>query len=83
MRRVSLIYVLLASLPLFAAHSQSRDQATMVEAGVPVFEGDVRRPYVVVGQIKDNLRKPFAFPPKSHHGQNTGGDLGARKKDGR
>jgi hypothetical protein len=28
---------------------------------VPVFEGDINRPYVVVGEIKDNLRKHFAF----------------------
>lgn len=28
---------------------------------VPVFEGDADRPYVVVGEIKDNLRKHFAF----------------------
>lgn len=36
----------------------------MAETGkptVPVFGGDVDRPYVVIGEIKDNLRKHFAF----------------------
>jgi hypothetical protein len=28
---------------------------------VPVFEGDVDRAYVVVGEVNDNLRKHFAF----------------------
>jgi predicted Fe-Mo cluster-binding NifX family protein len=28
---------------------------------VPVFEGDIDRPYHVIGEIKDNLRKHFAF----------------------
>lgn len=28
---------------------------------VPVFEGDVDRPYRVIGEIRDNLRKHFAF----------------------
>lgn len=27
----------------------------------PVYETSVDRPYVVLGEIKDNLRKPFAF----------------------
>jgi hypothetical protein len=28
---------------------------------VPVFEGDVDRPYIVIGKIDDNLRKHFSF----------------------
>ena len=28
---------------------------------VPVFEGDTDRPYVIVGEVKDNLRKHFNF----------------------
>jgi hypothetical protein len=28
---------------------------------LPVYEGNTDKPYVVVGEIKDNLRKPFAF----------------------
>ena len=63
MRRVILVYVLLVTLPLCAGYTESRDVAIAVEADLPVFEGDVKRPYVVVGQIKDNLRKPFAFLP--------------------
>ena len=63
MRRLFLVYVLLVTLPLAPAHSESRDLISAVETGLPVFEGDVKRPYVVIGQIKDNLRKPFAFLP--------------------
>ena len=35
----------------------------MRNSAPPVFSGDVERPYIVVGEIKDNLRKPFAFMP--------------------
>ena len=63
MRRVFLVFVLLVTTPFYAGHSESRDAISAVEAGVPVFEGNVKRPYVVVGQINDNLRKPFAFLP--------------------
>lgn len=61
MRRVFLVKVLLVTTPLYAGDAESRDAIIAVDAGVPVFEGDVKRPYVVIGQIKDNLRKPFAF----------------------
>ena len=43
---------------------QTVEPAVSVEnaaASVPVYEGDVRRPYVVIGKIDDNLRKHFAF----------------------
>ena len=63
MRRVSLVFVLLVTTPFYAGHSETHDAAIAMKDGVPVFEGDVKRPYVVVGQIKDNLRKPFAFLP--------------------
>lgn len=33
------------------------------ESNVPVFEGDIDRPYRVIGQVNDSLRKPFAFVP--------------------
>lgn len=32
-------------------------------AVVPVFESGVERPFKVIGEIKDNLRKPFSFSP--------------------
>lgn len=35
--------------------------AETAKPAVPVFEGDTDRPYVVIGEIKDNLRKHFAF----------------------
>lgn len=43
------------------APSQARSVSASAEGQVRVFEGDVARPYVVVGEIRDNLRKPFAF----------------------
>lgn len=46
------------------ATAEANDTSTTAEtetAAVPVFEGGVKRPYIVVGQIVDNLRKPFAF----------------------
>lgn len=43
------------------AEVHARTADGVVDDAVPVFEGDVARPYVVVGEIRDNLRKPFAF----------------------
>ena len=50
-------------LPFKQAHSEGQQIDAAVETIVPVFKGDIKRPYFVVGQIKDNLRKPFAFLP--------------------
>ena len=54
----------LALLGLFTtvpnAKAESDDPAT-IETAIPVFEGDITRSYVVIGEVKDNLRKPFAF----------------------
>ena len=63
MRRAALLSCLITILPLHPARSQNQRMYVSAEAAVPVFRGDVKRPYVVVGQIKDNLRKPFAFLP--------------------
>jgi hypothetical protein len=49
-----------ASLCLPAA-SEARTVKAAVGRAVPVFAGDVTRPYVVIGEVNDNLRKPFAF----------------------
>ena len=32
-----------------------------IDVSLPVYEGDIERPYVIVGQIKANLRKHFSF----------------------
>ncbi len=45
---------------LATAESEPADQKTI---DVPVYEGGVQRSYIVIGQIKDNLRKHFAFQP--------------------
>jgi hypothetical protein len=36
-------------------------KSEMPAASVPVFEGEVDRRYRVIGEIRDNLRKHFAF----------------------
>ena len=63
MWRLFLFCCLVLMLPFKPAHSESQQIDAAVGTVVPVFEGDIKRPYVVVGQIKDNLRKPFAFLP--------------------
>ncbi len=52
---------LLAGWPHVAvAESVATEQKTF---DVPVYEGGVQRSYVVIGQIKANLRKHFSFQP--------------------
>lgn len=61
MRRAARLSCLVAILPLHPANSANQHIDVAVETAVPVFQGNVKRPYVVIGHIKDNLRKPFAF----------------------
>ena len=61
MRRAARLSCLVAILPLHPANSANQHTDVAVEMVVPVFQGNVKRPYVVIGHIKDNLRKPFAF----------------------
>jgi uncharacterized protein YbjQ (UPF0145 family) len=57
-----LFFTILLAAPLsHPVASEARMVENSVHDTVPVFEGDVTRPYVVVGEIRDNLRKPFAF----------------------
>jgi len=60
-RRFSFLAGLLATLLCLHAASEARTVENAAGETVPVFESDVTRPYVVVGEIRDNLRKPFAF----------------------
>jgi hypothetical protein len=48
--------LLLAFAPLFssAVSAESREMP-------PVYSSDIERPYVIVGEIRDNLRKHFGF----------------------
>jgi hypothetical protein len=50
-----LALALLSSPAAFAKDSEAHQPAP------PVYTGDVARPYVVLGEIRDNLRKHFAF----------------------
>lgn len=49
-------------LPVMMPASVAASENTNVtDTAIPVFKGDSQRPYIVVGEIKDNLRKPFAL----------------------
>ena len=57
--RLNLVVVL---LPVMMPTSIAASENTNIsETAIPVFKGDSARPYIVVGEIKDNLRKPFAL----------------------
>ena len=62
-RRVSAVLtaLLLAGWAQVAAAETTETEQKAID--VPVYEGGVQRPYVVVGQIKANLRKHFSFQP--------------------
>jgi hypothetical protein len=53
-----LSFLLAISVPAAGSVSDRQFRDTLK---IPVSEGSTDRPYKVVGQIKDNLRKPFAF----------------------
>ncbi len=55
--------VLLCLLIIVPDAEAGNDQTASIATAIPVFEGGAERPYVVVGEIHDNLRKPFAFMP--------------------
>jgi hypothetical protein len=56
-----LVVGLISSSRSFAEDTKSSGSASVAETEIPVFEGDSNRPYRVIGEIKDNLRKHFAF----------------------
>lgn len=61
---VSRFYHRILLLTLAAAACTAGTVANAKEAErLPVYEGDIDKPYVVVGEIKDNLRKPFPYLP--------------------
>lgn len=64
MRWTALLAFLFVAVTGHPAMGQAIETAGSVESipnAVPVYEGDVSRPYVVIGKIDDNLRKHFAF----------------------
>jgi uncharacterized protein YbjQ (UPF0145 family) len=63
MRGIVFLCVLALAFPLYPGYSEDRIAEPAHVMAVPVFEGDVERPYEVIGEIKDNLRKPLAFMP--------------------
>lgn len=53
-------FLLLFCASVYPSSAFSSD-AHIKEEFLPVYPGDVDRPYKVVGEIRDNLRKHFAF----------------------
>ena len=57
----TLFFVLAMVTPVMAESIDTLDVKQKIQPAVPVFEGDIDRPYRVIGNIADNLRKHFAF----------------------
>lgn len=64
MRWTALVVIMTVAVTVHptAGHTvEPAGAAENIPASVPVYEGDLSRPYVVIGKIEDNLRKHFAF----------------------
>lgn len=61
MRAITALLALLlgTSWPVNVADAKAVQEFNL--AVPPVYPGDVKRPYRIIGEIKDNLRKHFAF----------------------
>jgi hypothetical protein len=61
MRVISTLFIfsLVSWLPINSADAKASQDVNV--AATPVFAGDVKRPYRIIGEIRDNLRKHFAF----------------------
>lgn len=64
MRLILLLPLLFSAAPAIAQQANLHNadaQHKIALADPPVYAGDVERPYRVIGEIRDNLRKHFAF----------------------
>lgn len=61
MRMISTLFIfaLVSSWPVYSADTKTAQNVNV--AVPPVYAGDVQRPYRIIGEIRDNLRKHFAF----------------------
>lgn len=57
----ALVVAILSENTAFADNGPTIQTTKTPYLTVPVFEGDIDRPYFVVGHVRDNLRKHFAF----------------------
>ena len=57
----ALVVAILSENAAFADDRPSMQDANTPYSTVPVFEDDIDRPYFVIGDVRDNLRKHFAF----------------------
>ena len=64
MKHIVQSFFCLCLLSTIAVNAQTLAQVSEIESKViPVYEGGIDRPHHVIGQIDDNLRKPFGFLP--------------------
>jgi hypothetical protein len=61
MRMISMLLILMLSSPLLSSSADAKTTRDGKVAVPPVYAGDVERPYRIIGEIRDNLRKHFAF----------------------
>lgn len=57
----ALFYVLAITTPVLGESIDKLDANQEIPVAIPVFEGEIDRPYRIIGKIDDNLRKHFAF----------------------
>lgn len=60
MRRILILWIFVTIMQPAVALDDT-DRSDRPTTAIPVFEGDSDRPYRVIGEIRDNLRKHFAF----------------------
>lgn len=56
-----LLFGLVIATPVLGESVDTLGANPKIQAAIPVFEGDIDRPYRIIGKIDDNLRKHFAF----------------------
>lgn len=58
---LTLFFVFAMATPVMPESSDTLDVKQQIQPAIPVFEGNIDRPYRIIGKIEDNLRKHFAF----------------------
>ena len=57
----ALLFAMVVGHPAMGQATDTGKFGEQTEFNFPVYEGEVDRPYIVIGKIDDNLRKHFAF----------------------
>ena len=75
MRVITMLLILTLVSPSLSRSADAKTTQDVKVAVPPVYAGDVQRPYRIIGKIRDNLRKHFAFQdlrPKKKYTQKYG-----------